>query len=162
MGQLTLGVGEYGASNIIGEEVKTYALGSCIAVILLDPQTRTIGMAHIALPDSSINKNKAAEKPGYFADTAIPALLEEMARYGCHKKGKGMVVKLCGGANVMDTNDTFQIGKRNALAIKKILWAHDMGAVAEDLGGNFSRTVSVSVESGLVTLSSPGRPSWQL
>ncbi|NOY13196.1 MAG: chemotaxis protein CheD [Deltaproteobacteria bacterium] len=162
MGQVILGVGDYGASKTPGDEVKTFALGSCVSVILLDPKTRTVGMAHIALPDSSINKVKAAEKPGYFADTAIPALLHEMTKFGCHKKGKGMVVKLCGGANVMDTNDTFQIGKRNALAIKKILWAYGMGAVAEDLGKNFSRTVSISVESGQVMLSSPGRPNWQL
>ncbi|HEY5672101.1 MAG TPA: chemotaxis protein CheD [Malonomonas sp.] len=162
MGQVILGVGDYGASSQLGEEVKTYALGSCVSVIFLDPKTRTVGMVHVALPDSSINKNKAQEKPGYFADTGIPALLQTMSRYGCDKRGKGLVVKLCGGANVMDTNDTFMIGKRNALAIKKILWSYGMGAVSEDLGGNFSRTVSISVETGQVTLSSPGRPNWLL
>ena len=119
-------------------------------------------MAHIALPDSTINKVKATEKPGYFADTAIPELLAQMAKLGCDKRGKGIIVKLCGGANVMDTNDTFQIGKRNALAIKKILWSFGMGAVAEDLGKNYSRTVSVSVGAGQVTLNSPGKPNWQL
>lgn len=162
MGQVILGVGDFGASKDPNDEVKTFALGSCVSVILLDPKTRTVGMAHVALPDSSINKAKATEKPGYFADTAIPALLSEMAKHGCDQKGKGMVVKLCGGANVMDSNDTFQIGKRNALAIKKILWQYGMGAMAEDLGKNFSRTVAISVGSGHVTLSSPGRPNWQL
>lgn len=162
MGQVILGVGDYGASNRPEDEIKTFALGSCVSIILLDPKTRTVGMAHVALPDSSINKTKATEKPGYFADTAIPALLEQMSKFGCNKRGKGMVVKLCGGANVMDTNDTFQIGKRNALAVKKILWSYGMGAVAEDLGKNFSRTVSISVATGHVTLSSPGRPNWQI
>jgi len=162
MGQIVLGVGDFGASGTPGDDVKTFALGSCVSVILLDPKTRTVGMAHVALPDSSINKAKATEKPGYFADTAIPALLELMSKHGCDKRGKGMVVKLCGGANVMDTNDTFQIGKRNALAIKKVLWSFGMGAVAEDLGGNFSRTVSISVSAGQITLSSPGKPNWQL
>ena len=162
MGQVILGVGDFGSSNSPGDDVKTFALGSCVAVIFMDPKTRTVGMAHVALPDSSINKAKAAEKPGYFADTAIPALLEQMTKFGCDKRGRGMIVKLCGGANVMDTNDTFQIGKRNALAIKKILWAYGMGAVAEDLGGNFSRTVVVSVSAGQITLSSPGKPNWQL
>ncbi|MCF6267159.1 MAG: chemotaxis protein CheD [Desulfuromusa sp.] len=162
MGKIVLGVGDYGASNSPGDEVKTFALGSCVSVIFLDPKTRTVGMVHVALPDSSINKAKATEKPGYFADTAIPALLTQMTKFGCDKRGKGMVVKLCGGANVMDTNDTFQIGKRNALAIKKILWSYGMGAVAEDLGGNYSRTVVVSVSAGQITLSSPGKPNWQL
>ncbi len=162
MGQIILGVGDYGASNNPQDDIKTFALGSCVSVIFLDPQTRSIGMAHIALPDSTINKAKAIEKPGYFADTAIPALLAQMAKLGCDKRGKGIKVKLCGGANVMDTNDTFQIGKRNALAIKKILWSYGMGAIAEDLGGNYSRTVSISVEAGQITLSSPGKPNWQL
>jgi chemotaxis protein CheD len=162
MGQIILGVGDYGASNRPGEEVKTFALGSCVSVILLDPKTRTVGMVHVALPEAAINKAKSLEKPGYFADTGIPALLNEMAKFGCNPKGKGMVVKLCGGANVMDTNDTFQIGKRNALSIKKVLWKYGMGAVAEDLGGNFSRTVTVSVDTGEILLSSPGRPNWKL
>ncbi len=162
MGQVILGVGDYGASNTPGDDVKTFALGSCVSVIFLDPKTRTVGMAHVALPDSSINKAKATEKPGYFADTAIPALLALMSKFGCDKRGRGLVVKLCGGANVMDTNDTFQIGKRNALAIKKALWAYGMGAVSEDLGGNFSRTVTISVSAGQVILSSPGKPNWQL
>jgi chemotaxis protein CheD len=162
MGQMILGVGDYGASNNPQDDIKTFALGSCVSVIFLDPTTRSVGMAHIALPDSTINKIKATEKPGYFADTAIPALLAQMADLGCDKRGKGIIVKLCGGANVMDTNDTFQIGKRNALAIKKILWSYGMGAIAEDLGGNYSRTVSISVSAGQVTLSSPGKPNWQL
>ena len=162
MGQVILGVGDFGASNTPGVDVKTFALGSCVSVIFLDPKTRTVGMAHVALPDSAINQAKATEKPGYFADTAIPALLAEMAGLGCDKRGRGIVVKLCGGANVMDTNDTFQIGKRNALAIKKVLWSHGMGPVAEDLGGTYSRTVTVSVSAGQVMLSSPGRPNWQI
>ncbi|MFO7767045.1 MAG: chemotaxis protein CheD [Pelovirga sp.] len=162
MGQIILGVGDFGCSNNPDDEIKTFALGSCVSVIFLDPKTRTIGMAHVALPDSTINKAKATEKPGYFADTAIPALLAQMAELGCDKRGKGIIVKLCGGANVMDTNDTFQIGKRNALSIKKILWSYGMGAIAEDLGGNYSRTVSISIAAGQVTLSSPGKPSWQL
>jgi len=88
--------------------------------------------------------------------------LEEMAKLGCNPRGQGMIVKLCGGANVMDPNDTFNIGKRNALAVKKLLWRYGMGAVSEDLGGNFSRTVSVFVDTGDVVLSSPGRPDWKI
>ncbi|BCA79098.1 chemotaxis protein CheD [Desulfuromonas sp. AOP6] len=162
MSPIVLGVGDYGASNNLGDSVKTYALGSCIAVVLMDPKTRTVGMVHVALPESRINPGKGVERPGYFADTGIPALLREMVKFGCDPRGRGMIVKLAGGAKIMDPNDTFNIGKRNELAIKKILWAHGMGAVAEDLGGNYSRTVSVSVDTGIITLSSPGRSNWTL
>jgi len=162
MSQIILGVGDLGASKAPGAAVKTFALGSCVSVILLDPRVRAVGMVHVALPESKINLQKAAAKPGYFADTGIPKLLEEMAKLGCNPRGQGMIVKLCGGANVMDPNDTFNIGKRNALAVKKLLWRYGMGAVSEDLGGNFSRTVSVFVDTGDVVLSSPGRPDWKI
>jgi chemotaxis protein CheD len=162
MNTLVLGVGDLGACNSQDSEIKTYALGSCVAVILLDPATRTVGMVHVALPESKINPAKVKERPGYFADTGIPKLLQEMVKLGCQPRGKGLIVKLAGGAAIMDHNDTFNIGKRNLLAIKKILWSYSMGPRSEDVGGTFSRTVSVSVKTGEVILSSPGRPNWKI
>ena len=161
MATIVLGVGEYGASRVPGDNVKTFALGSCVAVILLDPKTRTVGMAHIALPDSSINTDRAKELPGYFADTGVPALLKEMSKNGV-KSGRGVFAKLVGGARVMDHNNVFNIGKRNVLAIKKILWQHGMGATAEDVGGTISRTVSVDVDTGRVQISSTSRGKWEI
>ncbi|MBU2546830.1 MAG: chemotaxis protein CheD [Proteobacteria bacterium] len=157
-----IGIGEFGASNTVGTTIKTLALGSCVAVILLHPPTRSVGMVHVALPDSSISPERAQERPGYFADTGIPALLRSMTQLGCNHNGKEYIVKLAGGAKVMDPNNTFNIGKRNALAIKKILWKYGLGAVAEDLGGHFSRTVAVHVDTGRVVLSSSGRPDWEI
>ena len=162
MKDIILGIGDFGASNTSGSTVKTFALGSCVAVIFLDPKNRAVGMVHIALPDSSINEAKARERPGYFVDLGVPLLLKEMARYGSPVNGRGLVVKLVGGASIMDHNDTFNIGKRNVLAIKKILWTHGMGAVAEDVGGNHSRTVTVAVDSGKVTVTCPGRGQWEV
>lgn len=162
MSIVVLGVGDYGASNTPGDIIKTYALGSCVAVIMLDPKTRTVGMVHVALPESKINPDKVKERPGYFADTGIPALLREMQKCGCNPKNKSIIVKLAGGAKIMDPNDTFNIGKRNALASKKGLWAHGMGPTAEDIGGAYSRTVSVSVDTGEIILSSPARGEWKL
>ncbi len=162
MSNLILGIGDLGASKNPDDTVKTYALGSCVAIVMLDPRTRTVGMVHCALPEARINPVKAQERPGYFADTGIPALVREMAKFGCDPSGRGFIVKLAGGARVMDPNDTFNIGKRNQLAAKKALWALGLGAVAEDVGGNFSRTVSIAVRTGEVMLSSPARPNWKL
>lgn len=161
MGNLILGVGDYGAINKQGDVIKTFALGSCVAVILLDPKTKTIGMAHVALPDSKISPERVKERPGYFADTGIPVLIERMKSLGVGK-ARGLIVKLAGGACVMDPNSTFNIGKRNILAIRKCLWKYGMGAVAEDVGGNISRTVSVSVDTGKVVIASLGKDNWSI
>ncbi len=162
MRTIMLGVGDLGATNRPGEVVKTLALGSCVAVMMLDPKTKSVGMAHVALPESSINSGKAREKPGYFADTGIPALISGMKKLGCRGNGKGMIVKLVGGARIMDPNNTFNIGKRNVLVIKKILWSRGMGIVSEDVGGSISRSVSLDVNTGKVIISSSGRNDWSI
>jgi len=157
-----LGIGDFGSSRVPGEIVKTLALGSCVAVVLLHPKARAVGMIHVALPESKIDPAKGKAKPGYFADTGIPALMEQMKKIGCNGSNKDFIVKLVGGASVMDPNNTFNIGKRNLMAIKNSLWSLGMGAVAEDTGGHISRTVEVSVDSGKVTVISAGRGSWNI
>ena len=61
----------------------------------------------------------------------------------------------------MDEQRRFDIGKRNVLAIKKYLWKQQLGIIAEDVGGNISRSVSVCVATGEVVVSSNGR-EWNL
>jgi chemotaxis protein CheD len=161
MSYIYVGIGEYAVSKDIGQVIKTMALGSCVSVILYDSKSKAAGLIHIALPDSSINQKRAENKPGSFADTGIPAMLNEMKRVGWDGRSR-LVVKLAGGASIMDPNNTFNIGKRNILATKKILWGYRLGAIAEDIGGTISRTVSLKVEDGTCLISSPGRGEWEL
>ncbi len=161
MNVIYVGVGEYATSSTPGEIVKTLALGSCVAVVILDTNNKSVGLLHIALPESSINKKRANEKPGMFADTGIPILLEEMQKLGYDGKSK-LIIKLAGGASIMDPNNTFNIGKRNVLAIRKMLERFHLGAIAEDVGGNISRSVSIEMNTGKVIVSSPGRGEWEL
>lgn len=153
MKQTNVGIGELAVSKNPEEKLKTFGLGSCVAVIVLDPKIRSVGLMHVALPESSINPEKAQKQPGYFADTGIPHLLGEMCKLGSNPKGVGLIFKLVGGAQVMDPNQRFNIGKRNVLAIKKILWKHSLAVVAEEVGGNISRTVDVDAGTGRVTIS---------
>lgn len=162
-GKILLGIGELGATVVQGGAVRTLALGSCVAVIILDRGTRCVGMDHIALPDSSVAPDRARQLPGYFADTGLPLLFKQMERVaGSLSSPSNLIVKICGGANVADPSNTFNIGKRNALAVKKILWQSGLAPVAEDVGGSFSRTVTVMRDNGKVILTSPGRPDWEI
>ena len=161
MNTVFVGVGECKASKNPDEVIKTMALGSCVAVIFLDPINRAIGMVHVALPDSSINKERMQQKPCMFADSGIPKLINQMKSFGYKDRGR-LIVKVAGGATIMDPNQTFNIGKRNILAVKKILWKYRLGALAEDVGKNHSRTVAVSVKTGKVVISSPGRGEWEI
>ncbi len=161
MDVINVGVGEIGVSTQTGTAVKTYALGSCIALIIVAPKLKAVGMAHIALPESLYSNGKARTLPGYFADLAIPKLIQKFKKLGV-KKNSEVFVKMTGGAKIMDPEGRFNIGKRNVLATKKILWKYKLGAIAEDVGKNFSRTVSVDVDSGKITITSPGRGEWNI
>lgn len=161
MATVYVGVGEFATSKNPDDIIKTLALGSCVGVIMLAPEIKAAGLLHVALPDSSISKKRAQERPGMFADTGIPLLLKGMSKLGYNGNGK-MTVKVAGGAAIMDPNNTFNIGRRNILAIKKVLWKYKLGARAEDVGDTISRSVTVDVDSGKVMLSSPGRGEWEI
>lgn len=159
MSSLNVGIGEWVISQDPSATIKTYALGSCVAVILLDVKLAIAGLIHIALPDSTIDLEKARKTPGYFADTGLPLMIEEMKALGTVRAN--VRVKIAGGATVMDDKGVFDIGKRNLLAAKRILWKSSLGAIAEDTGGEISRTVSVRVCDGETTISS-GNRQWQI
>lgn len=141
------------------EEIKTYALGSCVALVVWDSAIKAGGMVHIALPEGQINLDKAREKPGYFADTGLPVLFSELKKAGANRKT--CWVKLIGGASILDENNTFDIGRRNALAVKKYLWKIGLTLTAEDIGGTISRTVSLVVPTGELLITN-GNQRWTL
>ena len=156
-----IGIGEYAVSDKIDDLLKTMALGSCVGVVFLAPKFHAAGMAHVALPDSGISQEKKEALPAYFADSAIPMMIEQFKRLGVTKSSE-ITVKLVGGASIMDPNGTFNIGKRNVLAIRKVLWKHRLGARKEDVGKNYSRTVKVEVKTGKILVSSPRLGEWEI
>ncbi len=156
MADLICGVGDIVVTANPEDTIKTFALGSCVALIIYAPQLKVAGMAHIALPDSTVNPQKAQQKPGYFADTAITELIRRLKKMGIRKNSQ-VWIKLVGGANILDKSGKFNIGKRNVLAIKKLLWRYKLGAIAEDVGQDYSRTVVFKVQNGELQISSPGR-----
>ena len=154
-----IGIGHIKATGTPGDEIKTYALGSCVAVILYDKKAKIAGMIHVALPDSAVNTEKAQSLPGYFADTGLPILLKDFKKLGGDRKTT--VIKIAGGSSIMDANKTFDIGKRNAIAVKRYLWKHGLGVMKEDIGGDISRTVSIDVDTGKLSLSN-AKNKWEL
>ncbi len=130
----------------------TYSLGSCIGICLYDPAAHVGGMLHYQLPNSTIDADRARDKPFMFADTGMKILLGKLASMGANKKR--MSVKVAGGA-AMDTGPQgFDIGKRNYLAIRKVLWQNGMFIDAEDVGGSSPRNMYLNIANGSVTIRS--------
>jgi len=151
-GRITVGIGEFAVSNRAGDVLVTHALGSCVAVCLIDPVAKVAGLIHILLPEAKINPTRAADQPAAFADTGIPLLFNAAARRGAEKKR--CVVHLIGGAEVAPGTEggggAFNIGRRNILAAKNTLWKHGVLIKAESVGGTLVRTVSLAVTGGRI------------
>ena len=54
-GTRAVGIGEYVVSQDAKDEIKTYGLGSCIALIVYDWRRQMGGLLHVAYPESSVN-----------------------------------------------------------------------------------------------------------
>jgi chemotaxis protein CheD len=132
----------------------TYSLGSCIGICLYDPVVRVGGMLHYQLPSSKMDEERARNKPFMFADTGMNLLLNKLTSMGAVKKR--MDVKVAGGAAMATGPQGFDIGKRNYLAIRKILWSGGMFINAEDVGGNAARNLYMDLADGTVTARSSG------
>ena len=138
--RITVGIGELAVTDNADDVIVTHALGSCIAVCLFDPVAGVSAMLHFLLPESKINEERARTQPGAFADTGIPLLFQSAYKLGLDKKRA--IVKLAGGAELGEaTSSSLQIGRRNALAAKNILWRNGVLINAQDVGGTAARTV---------------------
>ena len=146
LSSLIVGISDCKVTRDADSVLVTYALGSCIAVAMHDPVTKASGLLHYMLPESSIDAKKAELNPFMFADTGIPRLIEAIKRAG--GDGKRVVVQLTGGAQVLDSQGVFQIGKRNYLAARKILWKAGILIAGEAVGGEVSRTTRLEVATG--------------
>ena len=161
MPEILVGIGGIGTSRNPGDTLVTMALGSCVAIVAHDPSTGVTGMAHVALPGNPRDK-KRSQPRGYYADSAVPELIRKLEVAGGPRRGIGLRIKIVGGATILDAMGSFNIGKRNVLAIKRALWRFGLGPLAEDVGGNFSRTVRIGVGETSMRVSSPGRPDWRV
>jgi chemotaxis protein CheD len=151
---ITVGIADCRVSRDPNDCLVTHALGSCIAVAIHDPAANVAGLLHFMLPESSIHKEQV--RPLMFADTGIPELFHSAYAMGAEKKR--ITVRLVGGAQVADPEGVFNIGKRNYLACKRILWAAGVMIRGEEVGGAISRTVRLEVGTGNLWWSHGGGP----
>ncbi len=153
--KITVNISDARVSDDPLHVLATYALGSCIGVCLYSPKMQTAGLLHYLLPDSTANPRKATENPFVYADTGMKTLLQKLTSMGIKKNQ--LSVKLAGGAQRLKVKAKgFNIGKRNYLAVRKILWKQGMFIEAEDVGGVSPRTLYMSVTDGAVTVRSDG------
>jgi len=148
--RILVDISDAAVSNQPGDVLTTYSLGSCIGVALYDQTAKIGGLLHYQLPESKIDPEKAKTVPFMFADTGMALLIDKLVSMGATKKR--LNVRIAGGASMSTGPKGFDIGKRNYLAIRKILWKHGLFIDAEDIGGSSPRNMYLNVEDGSLTI----------
>lgn len=151
---LIVGVGDMKVSNDPKSVLITYSLGSCIGLAIYDPVVKVGGLLHYMLPESSLDKQKAQQRPYMFGDTGIPLLFKETYKFGAKKNRLKIIV--VGGSQILDQKGLFNIGKRNHTVIRKMLWKNNAMIDFEDVGGSVNRTLKLEIETGQAWLKVSG------
>jgi chemotaxis protein CheD len=140
-----IGIGEYRVGSF---PMMTIGLGSCIGLTLYDDSRKVGAMVHIMLPDSAGRQ----DRPGKYADTAIPLLIKELTALGC--RNRSLIAKMAGGACMFEYFGTnLNIGERNAEKVRALLKEHNIPLIKEDVGGKIGRSVTfLPANGGKVTI----------
>lgn len=155
--RLVVGMADLVVANQSALTLTTYSLGSCLGVSIYDPVTKVGGLLHAMLPDSSISEEKARSRPSMFLDTGLPQLLGSARQLRLDPSRA--IICVAGGAQIMDAQGFFNIGKRNQEALRTLLQRENLRIAAEDVGGTINRTMSLRLTNGEVHLKVSGQPS---
>ena len=154
MKETVVKVAEWAAERGEGVLV-TLGLGSCVAIMLYDAESRAGAMAHVLLPSISLARDTSNRAK--FPETAVPLLIERLKALGADPRR--LSAKLAGGASMFSqlaTPGTIQMGERNVLAARSALRGAGIPIVREAVGGERGRSVRFHLKDGRVEIRSVG------
>jgi len=122
-----------------------YGVGSCVVIVLYNSEKRVGGLAHVLLPAGSDHSWK-------YPKGAINEMIIRLGHFGL--QASDVVAKIAGGAMMFENFQKQAIGKRNVAETKEELKRLKIPVVAEDIFGNWGRTVSFNILTGEVTIKS--------
>lgn len=140
------------------DKIVTHGLGSCCGVTLYDRTNKICGMVHVMLPSAANIATNGTNK-AKFADTGILLLLEKMLRSGARRQG--LTAKMAGGAHMFASSamksDLLRVGERNVQMCREVLRKLNIPILAEDVLGNYGRTITFDPETGMLHIKTVGK-----
>ena len=120
--------------NVAGQVLATYALGSCIGLVGVRPARRRLGgLLHYMLPDSASTRRGAGRTRTCSPIPAFPCCSSRSA--GKARQGAVWWRTRPEEPRSWIRRAIFDIGKRNYLALRKILWKAGILLTGEAVGG---------------------------
>jgi chemotaxis protein CheD len=134
-------IGEIGF-GIDNDCLRTF-VGSCVAIVLHDPVSRTAALAHVQLPVSS---DHSPLDLGRYANTAVPELVRQLRQRS--RLAVSPVAHIAGGADMFPVSQARSVGRLNTTAVKALLLSHRIPILTEHCGGNLARRLMFDIHAG--------------
>jgi len=138
-------------SDKSADAIITYALGSCLGLVIYDPVVKVGGMLHAMLPKPfGIGKNLFQ-----YVDSGVPLLFKKCYALGAKKERLRIVAAGC--ASLMNAATIFEIGKRNIAMLEILFKKNGVRLNASMLGGHDSRTLKLDLLTGKTSVRVRGK-----
>jgi len=112
-------------------------LGSCVAIMFYDKETKIKGMNHFLLPATE-NSNEDMKYGLY----SVEAMINEMYKLGCTKRN--MAAKISGGADIMNMSSLGKsIGHRNVEFAHTFCQSEGFRIISDHTRGNAGRVILI-------------------
>jgi len=135
-----VGIGELDVSAD-GTPLQTMGVGSCLGVVLCDPEAGVGGLAHVMLPSA----DGEPANPVRYTDTGIHELHTAVTEAGAEPTA--LVAKIAGGSQMFDfSGESGDVGQRNAVVARETLADLDVPVDGTDVGGDYGRSLRFDPE----------------
>jgi chemotaxis protein CheD len=151
MARYVVSIGQTAVATSPGDLIEMIGLGSCAGIFISVPGKIAVA-AHSLLAQP--REGAAPEQPGKYVATAVPFLLEELAKAGVARaRCKAWVV---GGAQMFTfggSSDSAAIGERNTDLAISLLRRNGFRPDAAHVGGVSARRATLDFDTGEFTSS---------
>lgn len=147
---VVVGLGDLAVLQGPAGRLTTFALGSCVAVILYDRQRHVGGLLHAFLPDGDDERYRIRVKrqPTLFVRPGLSLLVEQVYALR-NSNAPDLVAKMAGGASLVGHSGGIAgVGRANVEAARATLRSLHIRLVAEDVGEHRVRSAYLDLETG--------------
>lgn len=131
------------------KKISIHGLGSCVAILLIDPIKHVHAMSHVLLPTSEIKEDSQIKLPHKFVNTSVKDLVHKMIQSGA--KLKNLKAIIIGGATIFD-NEFNYVGRQNIKIAREMLNSLNINVVFEEVGGRKGRTIIYDITDNLIRI----------
>jgi chemotaxis protein CheD len=147
--EIAVRMGDCAVATNAGDALVAFGLGSCIGLVLLDRRRLIAAMAHVMLP----GPHTPDRRPGTFADSAVPHMIELMLGAGALRPRLEAVI--AGGAQMFASAAGLEIGARNDATVRAHLASARVPLLAAATGGQTGRTMRVRMDDEIAVTTKP-------